>query len=209
MIHRTRVRILNPMIGQTLCFGFTAANVMAYLGYKEVATIMREKAWRWSGISWPRATAQLELLLEAFAPFISQPIIYGSINLHRPQQKHQISLHEISTRHDRFPWLIIPTTASGICSHTFWAVDDLFFDTSTNNALKRTPEVADWICGHEQVTLHARHYCLPSRNKRNRDNHPPYRDHSLKHFDHTSLVNFHDPIKINEKRDRPPSSQKE
>ena len=63
-------------------------------------------------------------------------------------------------------------------------------------------EVADWICGHELVSLHARHYCLPSRNKSNRDNHPPYRDHSLKNFDPTTLVNFHDPIKINEKRDR-------
>ena len=155
MIHRTHVRILNPMIGQTLCFGFTAANVLTFLGYLDAAAVMQEKAWKLSGVSRTRAIAQLELLLEVFAPHISQPEIYGTINLHRPWQKCQISLHDIVTRRDRFPWLIIPTTSSGICSHTFWEIDDLFFDTSMNNALKRTLEATDWICGHKQVTLHA------------------------------------------------------
>ena len=60
---------------------------------------------------------------------------------------------------------MIPTTTTGVCSHAFWVIDDIVFDTATPYALTRTMETAQWLFENEAVHLHVRKYINTSNNK--------------------------------------------
>ena len=144
MKFRTKVKLINPMEGQQLCFGYSTANVLDYIGYPEAASIVRNMSWLWSCISYDQVIERLEAILKVYIPHICQPTVYGSILTKKKKRKQEITLGELINSRDNFPWLVIPTFPDGTSSHVLWMIDDLIVDTLCNKALKRTLPVFDW-----------------------------------------------------------------
>ena len=190
MKFRTKVKLINPMEGQQLCFGYSTANVLDYIGYPDAATIVRSMAWLWSCLSYDQVINRLEAILQAYIPHISQPTVYGSPLTKKTKRKREISVTNVITSRDRFPWLVIPTFPDGTSCHILWMIDDIIIDTSCDKAIKRILPAFDWLCEglSSSVTLETRHYNFPASPEL-RKGHPPYRQFSLVHFDPLSYKN--------------------
>ena len=160
---RTKLRIKIPATGQYLCLGYSKASVMDYIGHSDSANLYRDLSWTWSTIPLIGALSQMESLMEMHVPSISTPVIYG-YSRHGQSTRH-ITVEQVFNSRACHPWLVIPTTSMGGCSHAFWVIDDIVIDTATPYALTRTMDTARWLFENEPVHLHVRQYMHPSNNK--------------------------------------------
>lgn len=61
-----------------------------------------------------------------------------------------------------------------MCTHCFWAIDDLIFNTLNKHALKRIWPTAEYLCEKEEVTIFVKHYKEPTCHMSYREGHKLY-----------------------------------
>ena len=143
---RTMIKIVKPFGSQLVCFGICSFNVMKYAAQTtrlqkdknrllNMAYSCRDNAWKWPNMPLAMTISNFDRLLEHHVPHIGQPVTYGKSP--SGKEKKCVRLEAVTYWRDRYPLLVIPTTSEGVCSHIFWMIDDLIFDTSTGHALKR------------------------------------------------------------------------
>ena len=152
--------------------GFSVSNALKYMGYEEAASEARELAWVWRIVPMVKVIECVSQLLERYAPHMAQSIIYNAAR--HGKRKTELTWQEFCAARDAFLWLVFPVDTDGTCCHSFTAVDDLIFDTSTNKALKRTMETVKFICGGKELEFVARHFCVQSSNVSARQGHKMY-----------------------------------
>ena len=126
--------------------------------------------------------SDFENLLEVHVPNIGQPVTYGRSPIGK--EKQGVSLEVVTYWRDRYPLLVIPTTSEGVCSHIFWMIDDLIFDTSTGHALKRIWPTVAFLLENKEVTIHVRHYKEPMKKVALQQGGIPYSRKMQSNFEH-------------------------
>ena len=128
--------------------------------------------------------------MEIFAPHISHPTSCGEppIGKRKGRKKKNIGLGDVINGRDPTPWLTMPTTSSGTCSHCFWAINDPLFDTSSNHALKQNWETALHLCENEHVQTCARHCNEPTKHVNLRKGHKPHVRNAKRNQESVTMV---------------------
>ena len=142
-------------------------NCLANMGYH-----CQDNAWPWTALLLGMMIKSFEALLQIFVPCLAQSTVYRTSPT--GQKRKRILLKELTTWRDPFLLLVVPTTKGGVCTHSYWMVDDLILDTLNGHALKQIWATVEHLRENDDVTIYPRHYKEPIKHVELRTGHRPY-----------------------------------